>query len=99
MGFYTMTRLPPPVGIDPRRARAVLQVAIELFFHAFVLACRGGTGTETHPPPLLRSYVARARRRKDHGASWTRFLSEHWAAGLITGELLLGTMSKLGARS
>lgn len=99
MAVHTLSTLRPPPAISSLRVQTLLQVAVELFFHLLVLAYRGDRGTDSHPPPTLRSLVVRARRRKDRGASWSRFLSEHWGAGLVTAELMSGEIARIGGRT
>jgi hypothetical protein len=98
LAFHMLSSLPPPKRTSAQRASALLQAAVELFFHVFVLAYRADGGTASHPPPTLRSAVIRARRRKDHRASWPQFLSEYWGAGLATSELLATAMRSIGGK-
>lgn len=99
LAFHTLSSLPPRSSVGRAREYAVLQAAVELLFYVFVIAYRADRGSASHPPPTLRSAVMRARRRKDAGATWSKFLSEHWGAGLVTSELLAAAMRRIGGKS
>jgi hypothetical protein len=98
LGFHILSRIPPSGGVTRERAHALLQCAVEVLFRVLMLAYRGDVGSDTHPPPTLRSHVMHARLRKDHRMSWSQFLSERWGAGLATSYLLDTTLPALGGQ-
>jgi hypothetical protein len=96
LGFHILSRIPPSGATTRERAQALLQCAVEILFRVLMLAHRGDVGSDTHPPPTLRSHVMHARLRKDRRVSWSQFLSEAWGAGVATSYLLDTTLPALG---
>ena len=88
LGFYTIFAM---LQSHPERARleyARLQMAVELFFHVLMVLYGRDVGTDTHPSPMMRAAVIRARRRRDHHVDWDQFLSGIWGPGFVASMLL-----------
>jgi hypothetical protein len=96
MGFYTASSVAPTVRIEPQAARQILQIAVEVFYHALVIAYHGETGSRTHPPPLLRAMVIAARQRQEYRMGWNEFATEAWGSGTITKILFEKLMNNMG---
>jgi hypothetical protein len=95
LGFYTLSKAPPPGIIEPGIAYPILQIAVEIFFLSFVAAYQSDIGSVSHPPPTLRLNVIRASQRKLYRVSWAEFLANCWGPGFITNEILTKTMKKI----
>jgi len=51
LGFYTLSKLPPPSGMTWERSYAVLQSAVGMFFHVLVLQVPPGSRYRHSPSP------------------------------------------------
>lgn len=98
LAYYTLSQIPPPSDIDPRFALGLLQIAVEIFFHALIVANQGDVGTDSHPPPTIRVFAIRASQRKISRLNWIQFHADYWGPGVITGDLLNSAILKIGRK-
>lgn len=89
VAFYTLLKWPAIGHIECRLAYPLLQMAIEVFFLTLATVYHGDVGTDTHPPPTIRSYTIRAGQRKLCHLGWGEFFAQDWNIGWFVSELLV----------